>query len=52
MQLYQNNAQDLCGKELWDSLGHGTPEVMDAVFTMAGGFGLLGWIEIHTRYVA
>lgn len=31
------------GKELWDARGHGTPEVLDAVATMVGGAGLLGW---------
>jgi len=31
------------GKELWDARGHGNPEVMDAVATCAGGFGLLVW---------
>jgi len=31
------------GKELWDARGHGTPEVLDAVATCVGGFGLLFW---------
>lgn len=25
------------GKEVWDILGHGTPELMDAVATITGG---------------
>lgn len=31
------------GKELWDARGHGTLEVLDAVATCVGGFGLLVW---------
>jgi hypothetical protein len=34
------------GKELRDMRGHGTPEVLDALATVAGGAALLGWFEI------
>jgi hypothetical protein len=34
------------GKELRDMRGHGTPEVLDAAATIAGGGLLLGWFEI------
>jgi hypothetical protein len=30
-------------KELWDKTGRGTPELLDAVATIAGGAALLGW---------
>ena len=31
------------GKELWDKTGRGTPELLDAVATIAGGAALLAW---------
>jgi hypothetical protein len=34
------------GKELRDMRGHGTPEVLDALATVAGGAVLIGWFEI------
>lgn len=30
-------------KELYDHTGRGTPELLDAVATLAGGAALLGW---------
>jgi hypothetical protein len=33
-------------KELWDRTGRGTPELLDAVATIAGGALLLGWYLI------
>ena len=32
------------GKELWDAHGHGTPDVYDALVTVAGGAAMLGWL--------
>lgn len=34
-------------KEVWDSQGHGTPDVMDALATMAGG--IVGIFSIMWR---
>jgi hypothetical protein len=31
------------GKELYDRTGRGTPELLDAVATVAGGVALLAW---------
>ena len=33
------------GKEVWDSYGNGTPDVMDAVATIVGGASLLTWYQ-------
>ena len=32
------------GKELWDAQGHGTPDRIDALVTVAGGAAMLGWL--------
>ena len=32
------------GKELWDAQGHGTPDRIDALVTIAGGAAMLGWL--------
>lgn len=32
------------GKELWDAQGHGTPDYIDALATVAGGCAMLGWL--------
>ena len=32
------------GKELWDAQGHGTPERIDALVTVAGGAAMLVWL--------
>ena len=32
------------GKELWDAQGHGTPDRIDALATVAGGAAMLGWL--------
>ena len=32
------------GKELWDAHGHGTPDRIDALVTVAGGAAMLGWL--------
>lgn len=32
------------GKELWDAQGHGTPDRIDALVTVAGGEAMLGWL--------
>lgn len=32
------------GKELWDVQGHGTPDRIDALVTVAGGAAMLGWL--------
>lgn len=34
------------GKELWDAQGHGTPDHIDALATVAGGAAMLGWLEM------
>ena len=33
------------GKELWDAQGHGTPDHIDALVTVAGGAAMLGWLS-------
>lgn len=33
------------GKELWDAQGHGTPDRIDALVTVAGGVLMLGWLS-------
>lgn len=35
------------GKELRDARGFGTPEVLDAVATLAGGALLVGWYAVQ-----
>lgn len=32
------------GKELWDAQGHGTPDHIDAMATVAGGAAMLCWL--------
>ena len=32
------------GKEVWDAQGHGTPDRIDALVTVAGGAAMLGWL--------
>ena len=34
------------GKELWDAQGHGTPDHIDALVTVAGGVAMLGWLHL------
>ena len=34
------------GKELWDAQGHGTPDHIDALVTVAGGVLMLGWLTL------
>ena len=34
------------GKELWDAQGHGTPDRIDALVTVAGGVLMIGWLEL------
>lgn len=34
------------GKELWDAQGHGTPDRIDALATVAGGAAMLGWLHL------
>ena len=34
------------GKELWDAQGHGTPDHIDALVTVAGGVLMTGWLEL------
>ena len=34
------------GKEAWDAAGHGTPEVLDFVATLAGGGLIVGIIKL------
>lgn len=36
------------GKEVWDAQGHGTPDVYDALATVAGGAAMLGWLTLIT----
>lgn len=36
------------GKELWDAQGHGTPDHIDALATVAGGVLMLGWLTLIT----
>lgn len=33
------------GKEVWDAQGHGTPDRIDALVTVAGGVLMLGWLS-------
>ena len=33
------------GKEVWDAQGHGTPDRIDALVTVAGGAAMLGWLS-------
>ena len=33
------------GKEVWDAQGHGTPDSIDALVTVAGGAAMLGWLS-------
>ena len=33
------------GKEVWDAQGHGTPDRIDALATVAGGVLMLGWLS-------
>ena len=39
------------GKELYDSTGRGTPELLDAVATVAGGVALLAWYCALTYFL-
>lgn len=34
------------GKEVWDAQGHGTPDSVDALATVAGGAAMLGWLQL------
>lgn len=34
------------GKEVWDAQGHGTPDRIDALVTVAGGVFMTGWLEL------
>ena len=34
------------GKEVWDAHGHGTPDHIDALATVAGGVLMLGWLTL------
>jgi hypothetical protein len=34
------------GKEIWDSKGHGTPELADCLATLAGGVAALVFVAI------
>ena len=34
------------GKELWDSTGRGTPDVCDALVTVAGGVLMASWLTL------
>ena len=34
------------GKEIWDAQGHGTPDHIDALVTVAGGVFMTGWLEL------
>lgn len=34
------------GKELWDAQGHGTPDVYDAMATVAGGVLMASWLTL------
>ena len=40
------------GKELWDAQGHGTPDVYDAMATVAGGAAMLGWLLYAAPFFA
>ena len=34
------------GKELWDAQGHGTPDRIDALVTVAGGVLMASWLTL------
>lgn len=34
------------GKELWDAQGHGTPDHIDAIVTVAGGVIMASWLTL------
>ena len=34
------------GKELWDAQGHGTPDRIDALATVAGGVLMVSWLTL------
>ena len=34
------------GKELWDAQGHGTPDRIDALATVAGGVIMASWLTL------
>ena len=34
------------GKELWDAQGHGTPDRIDAMVTVAGGVLMASWLTL------
>ncbi len=36
------------GKELWDAQGNGTPDMVDALVTVAGGVAMIGWLTLIT----
>ena len=38
------------GKELWDAQGHGTPDRIDALVTLAGGFAMSAWLQLVVPY--
>ena len=40
------------GKELWDAQGHGTPDHIDALATVAGGATMLGWLLYAAPFFA
>lgn len=40
------------GKELWDAQGHGTPDRIDAMVTVAGGAAMLGWLLYAAPFFA
>lgn len=40
------------GKEIWDAQGHGTPDRIDALVTVAGGVAMLGWLLYAAPFFA
>ena len=40
------------GKELWDAQGHGTPDRIDALVTVAGGCAMLSWLLYAAPFFA
>ena len=34
------------GKEVWDAQGHGTPDRIDALVTVAGGVLMVSWLTL------
>lgn len=40
------------GKEVWDAQGHGTPDRIDALVTLAGGAAMLGWLLYAAPFFA